>query len=213
MPPGLLLLVVAVSIAPVQTIDRLMAVVGGEPIFLSDVRDARALSLLDPAGALAALSAPDADAPDEMVLERLINRRLVLAEVGRYLRTPPAPADVDRAVEAWTARAAGGVVARDAAIAGGGASLDMARAFLADTLRIDRYIDQRFTTAAQPTREEARAFYQANLARFVRDRVVAGFEDVEDDARAALAEERRLALVREWLAGLRSRVQVRVVGK
>nr|MBA3950073.1 hypothetical protein [Acidobacteriota bacterium] len=105
MPPGLLLLVVAVSIAPVQTIDRLMAVVGGEPIFLSDVRDARALSLLDPAGALAALSAPDADAPDEMVLERLINRRLVLAEVGRYLRTPPAPADVDRAVEAWTARA------------------------------------------------------------------------------------------------------------
>lgn len=197
-----LLLCVAVSITPAQTIDRLMAVVGGEPIFLSDVRDARALRLLDGA----------ADASEEAVLERLIERRLVLAEVARYLRTPPAPADVDRAVEAWTARA-GGVAARDAAIARASASLDMARAFLADTLRIEAYIDQRFTAAAQPTREEARAFYQANLALFVRDRSVAGFEDVEDDARAKLAEERRLALVREWLAGLRSRAQVRVVGR
>ena len=178
-----------------------MAVVGSEPIFLSDVRDARALRLLD-----------DVDLSEEAVLNRLIERRLVLAEVERYLRTPPAQADVDAAVEAWTRRV-GGVAARDAALARAGATLDMARAFLADTRRIDYYIDQRFTAAAQPTREEARVFYQANLALFVRDRSVAGFEDVEDDARAKLAGERRLALVREWLAGLRNRAQVRIVEK
>jgi hypothetical protein len=197
---------------PAQTVDRLMAVVGGEPIFLSDVRDARALWLLDPDGALAEVSAVKGETSDEAVLERLIDRRLVLAEVARYLRTPPAPADVDAAVAAWTSRA-GGPGARDAAMARAGASLDLARAFLADTLRINSYIDQRFTAAAQPTREEARAFYQANLALFVRDRSLAGFEDVEGEARAKLAEERRLALVREWLAGLRSRAQVRVVGR
>lgn len=206
------LLCAVVSISQAQTVDRVMAVVGAEPIFLSDVRDARALRLLDPGGALAALAAVDDAAPDEEVLERLINRRLVLGEVERYLRTPPASSDVDRAVEAWTSRAGGGD-ARDAAMARAGASLDLARAFLVDTLRIDQYIDQRFTAAAQPTREEARAFYQANLALFVRDRTLAGFEDVEDDARAKLAEERRLALVREWLAGLRGRTQVRIVGR
>lgn len=168
---------------PEQTIDRLMAVVGGEPIFLSDVRDARALRLLEPDGALAAFPALPDGAPDADVLERLINRRLVLAEVARYRPPPPAAADVDRALEIWTSRF-GGVSERDAAIAAAAATLEVARAFIADTLRIDAYIDQRFRAAAEPARE---------------------------DARAGVAEERRLARVRDWLAGLRSRAQVRVV--
>lgn len=187
-----------------------MAVVGGEPIFLSDVRDARALRLLDPVGSLAAISSAPSAASDADVLERLINRRLVLAEVARYLQPAPAAADVDRAEAAWTARFAS-VAERDSAMASAGAPLAMARAFLADTIRIDRYIDQRFTAAAQPTREEARAYYQANLADFARDGGVPGFEDVEAEARARLAEARRLQLVRDWLTGLRSRAQVRIV--
>ena len=75
------------------------------------------------------------------------------------------------------------------------------RAFLADTLRIDRYIDQRFTAAAYPTREEARAFYKGTDP----------FEKVEDAVRRQLAEERRLSMVREWLRGLRERAQVRIL--
>lgn len=207
-----LLLCAAISLSSGQTVDRLMAVVGGEPIFLSDVRDARALRLLDPSGSLSAIAIGSAAATDADVLERLINRRLVLAEVARYLQTAPSAADVDRAESAWTMRFAS-VAERDAALASSGAPPAMARAFLADTLRIDRYIDQRFTAAAQPTREEARAYYQANLADFARDGGVPGFEDIEAEARARLAEERRLQLVRDWISGLRSRAQVRVVGR
>ena len=194
-------MVVAQAAAPAQTIDRLAAVVGGEPIFLSDVREVVRLRLLDPAAPLAPL-AEAADAPEEArALERMINRRLVLAEVARYSQAPPPAADLAAAEKIWAARF-------DAAPAHDPAFV---RAFLVDTLRIERYIDQRFTAAAQPTRDEARAYYDANPARFARAGVPARFEDVEEDARRRLAEERRLAMVREWLEGLRARGGVRVV--
>ncbi|HUF23088.1 MAG TPA: hypothetical protein VMN81_03090 [Vicinamibacterales bacterium] len=184
-----------------QTIDRLVAVVGGEPIFLSDVRDVVRLRLLDPAGPLAPLvEAPDASI-ESRALQRMINRRLVLAEVARYSQATPPAADLAAARTIWAARF-DAPPPHDPAFV---------RAFLVDTLRIDRYIEQRFTAAAQPTREEARAYYDADPSRFARADVPARFEDVEDDARDRLAEERRLAMVREWLEGLRARGGVRVV--
>jgi hypothetical protein len=125
----------------------------------------------------------------------------VLAEVARYSQAPPVAAEVDAAVREWTARVAP-VPRHDAALV---------RAFLVETLRIDHYIDQRFTAAAQPTREEARAFYQGNLASFAKDQVLPSFESVEDEARRRLAEERRLAMIRDWLRGLRERAQVRTL--
>jgi hypothetical protein len=181
-----------------QTIDRLVAVVGNDPIFLSDVREVVRLRLLNPLPGLTPIAAED-PSPEGEALARLINRRLILAEVARYSQAPPAPADVDAAVSEWAARFEQ-PPPHDAALV---------RAFLVDTLRIDRYINQRFTAAAQPTREEVRAYYQANLASFVQAQVMPSFEAAEEEARRRLAEERRVTMVREWLRGLRERAQVR----
>lgn len=181
-----------------QTIDRLLAVVGNEPIFLSDVRDVVRLRLLNPLPGLTPVAADD-PSPEAQALARLIDRRLILAEVARYSQAPPAAADVDAAEREWAARFEQ-VPPHDAALV---------RAFLVDTLRIDRYLDQRFTAAAHPTREEARAYYQANLASFVQDQVLPSFEAVEEEARRRLADERRVTMVRDWLRGLRDRAQVR----
>ncbi len=205
------LVLMLVSAVTGQTIDRLVAVVGGDPIFLSDVRQAEQLRLIDPDGVLAAVTADTNVPASQQPLERLINRRLVLAEAMRYLQPQPPSADVDRALEIWSARFASDAE-RDAAIdAAAGGSLAVVRAFLADSLRIDRYLDQRFIAAAQPTREEARAFHQANLASFARGGVPAPFQEVEDIARARLSEQRRRLLVRDWLAAVRNRAQVQVV--
>lgn len=177
----------------------------GEPIFLSDVRDAERLQLLEPAGPLAALMAGRAGLDLEaQVLERLIDRRLVLGEIARYAPVRPPQAEIDAAVARWRARAAARGVETPAAD-------PLALAFIVDSLRIERYVEQRFTAAAHPTREEARAYYLANPESFARDGVVPPFDDVEDDARARLGEERRLAMVRDWLSGLRSRAQVTIV--
>lgn len=176
---------------PSQVIDRLAAVVGGEPIFLSDVREAMRLQLLDPRGTLAPLSDVAGATEEEKALQRLINRRLVLAEVTRYSQLLPPEADIAAAEKTWRAGFAD-PPPHDPAVV---------RAFLVETLRIERYIDQRFTAAAQPTRDEARAFYKGT----------APFESVEEDVRRQLAHDRRIGMVRDWLRGLRERAQVRIL--
>lgn len=203
----LLLIAATLWLQSSATIDRLVAVVGTEPIFQSDVRDVIRLRLLDPEGSLAdpagSLSASPGAAPasdEARTLERLINRRLVLAEVARYSQAAPSAADVELARNAWALRF-DELPPHDPALV---------RAFIIETLRIERYIDQRFTAAAQPTREEARAFHQANHLRFMRDGLLAPFEAVEEDARRMLAEDRRMTMVRDWLRGLRDRAQVRI---
>ena len=202
-----LAILLASSVQASQTIDRLVAVVGGDPIFLSDLRQTEQLKLIDPEAPLALVTAMTGVPAGQMPLERLINRRLVLAEVTRYQQPGPPAADIDRALEIWSARFPD-AAARDAAIdAAAGGSRAVVRAFLADSLRIERYLDQRFTAAAQPTREEVRAFYQANLGLFAP----AAFEEAEEGVRARLSDTRRLALVRDWLTALRNRAAVQVV--
>jgi hypothetical protein len=61
-----------------ETIDRVLAVVAGQIITLSDVNAARALGLQSPG---------DAGDPVRVVLSKLVDRELVLAEVERY--APP----------------------------------------------------------------------------------------------------------------------------
>src|SRR5262245_27751458 len=78
-----------------ETVDRVLAVVAGQLIMLSDVTAARALGIIEPA--------PGAD-PVASVLSRLIDRELMLAEVDRYAPPEPEAADVDREVEAVRAR-------------------------------------------------------------------------------------------------------------
>jgi hypothetical protein len=190
------IVLLATQLPATQTVDRLVAVVGTEPIFLSDVREVVRLQLLDPGGSLAPFAADAGTVPEQQALARMIDRRLVLAEAARYSQAALAAADIETAQRAWTAKFPQ-PPPHDPAVV---------RAFLSDSLRIERYIDQRFTAASQPTREEARLFHQANPASFPQP-----FETMEDEARRRLAEERRVTMVREWLRGLRERGQVRIL--
>lgn len=183
-------------------IDGIAAVVAGDPIFLSDVRDAERWRLFEPDGTLATVSARDPEEPSS--LARLIDRRLVLGEIARYAPLRPSQAEIDAALAQWRARTAG--LSLDASIVD-----PVATAFITDSLRIERYVEQRFTAAAQPTREEAGAWYEANRDALAGAGLTGSFDDVEQAVRARLAEERRLTMVRTWLDDLRTRVQVRVV--
>lgn len=139
--PGVLALALLLQQVPAQpvTIDRLAAVVGGEPVFLSDVREAVRLRLFDPSSRLAPFT-DAAGTEEERTLERLINRRLVLAEVARYSLVPPPEADVAEAIKAWAGRFTEPPLHDPAVV----------RAFLVDSLRIERYLELRFSLAAQP---------------------------------------------------------------
>jgi hypothetical protein len=80
-------------------------------------------------------------------------------------------------------------------------------AWVRDDLRIEAYVAQRFTAAAQPTDEEVAAYFASNATRFVQPGTVAD-DAAMTRARAALVESRRQALVDAWLGGLRRRADI-----
>lgn len=117
-----------------ETIDRVLAVVAGDIIMLSDVRAARELGLVDPG------SVPDRD---RAVLSQLIDRALILDEVERYAPPEPSPDAIDRAFRAVRARFES-AAAFAAALARVGFDEPQLRATLRQDLRIGAYLDQRF---------------------------------------------------------------------
>ena len=127
-----------------EVIDRVLAVVAGDVIMLSDVRAARDLGLVDAGGA--------AD-PDRAVLSQLIDRALILDEVDRYAPPEPNQDAVDDAFNAVRARFAS-TSAFAAAIARVGLDERQLRATLRQNLRIRAYLAQRFA-GETPERGEA----------------------------------------------------------
>jgi hypothetical protein len=126
-----------------EVIDRVLAVVAGDVITLSDVRTARELGRVDPGGA--------AD-PVREVLGRLIDRSLVLAEVNRFAPPEPSAAAVDVQYATLVSRL-GGEERFVALLRRLGVDEPLVRELVRDDLRISAYIDQRFvgdTAAAQP---------------------------------------------------------------
>jgi hypothetical protein len=125
-----------------EVIDRVLAIVAGEVITLSDVRTSRELGRIDTAGA--------AD-PVRAALTQLIDRALVVAEVNRFAPPEPPVATVDAALSALVARL-GGQQPFDATLRRLGVDVALVRELLREDLRITAYINQRFvgdTPAAQ----------------------------------------------------------------
>ena len=141
-----------------EVIDRVLAVVAGQIITLSDVTAARDLRLETSDGA--------AD-PIRAILSKLIDRELILAEVERYAPPEPTLDAINREMARVRARFPS-QEALDAALARSGVDEQHLRETLRQTLRIRAYMEQRFTAA----------------------------------------DERRPALVDDWIAGLRRRADV-----
>jgi hypothetical protein len=118
-----------------ETIDRVLAVVAGQLIMLSDVTAVRALGIVEPA--------PGGD-PIGSVLARLIDRELMLAEVDRYAPPEPDAADIDREVAVVRARFAS-QKAFDDTLARSGFDVTHVREIVRQNQRLRAYLEQRFT--------------------------------------------------------------------
>jgi hypothetical protein len=118
-----------------EVIDRVLAVVSGSLITLSDVTAASELGLIAPR------SAGD---PVRDVLLQLIDRELQLTEVDRYAPPEPLSADVDREVERVRSRFPT-ADAFNAVLERSGVDLTHLRETLRENLRIRAYLEQRFS--------------------------------------------------------------------
>jgi hypothetical protein len=185
-------------VAPGQeVIDRVLAVAAGDVIMLSDVSAARDFGLVT--------TATGGD-PIKDVLSRLIERALVMAEVERYAPPEPDAAAVDRALEAVRSRFTS-QAAFDRALARVGMSEAHLRELLRGDLRIQAYLEQRFTVAA-PNDDELARFYHDRPELFVRDGRLPPLADIRQQVLRAAVAERRQTLVAAWIADLRRRADV-----
>jgi hypothetical protein len=118
-----------------EVIDRVLAVVAGRIITLSDVRAADALGLV---------AVSESGDRVRTVLSELIDRELQLAEVDRFAPPEPSAADLDRELRTVQARFASSE-AFEAALAGAGLDLAHLREMLRENLQIRDYLDRRFS--------------------------------------------------------------------
>jgi hypothetical protein len=120
-----------------ETIDRVLAIAAGQIILLSDVTAARDLGLQPVDGA---------GDPVRLVLEKLIDRELVLSEVDRYAPPEPDAAVVDREVARIRGRFASSFEF-ESALTRSGIDEKHLRETLRQDLRAAAYLDQRFASA------------------------------------------------------------------
>jgi hypothetical protein len=140
-----------------EVIDRIMAVVSGQPITLSDVNAALLFRLID--------AAPGTGDPLAFALDRLIERDLVLAEVDRFQPPEPAPVEIALRIQELEQRAgsAGGF---EKTLAVTGTSREELRRHIRDDLRIATYLNQRFGVNRDPAeRAAAIAAWTAEIRR------------------------------------------------
>jgi hypothetical protein len=142
---------------PADVIDRIMAVVSGQPITLSDVTAALQFHLVEaPAGT------PD---PAAYAVDRLVERTLILAEVERFQPPEPDPIEMTIRIDDLERRA-GSTAAFEKALAVTGMTREQLRRHIRDDLRITTYLNQRFGANADAAeRQGAIAAWVAELKK------------------------------------------------
>jgi hypothetical protein len=188
----------SIALAAAEVLDRVLAVVSGTVIMLSDVRIATAFDAVDTSGA--------AD-PVAVTLRWLVDRQLVLDEVIRY-----DTGDLDKARVSEGLARVRAKYPSDAAFAQAldrlGLDQTTARRWVEDTIRMENYLRRRFDTMFPPTDDELLEYYTRNKPQFARGGVERSFDDAREDVRAVLQQERQRQAVDTWLARLRQRANV-----
>jgi len=193
--------VVAAVLLQPQLLDRTLALVGGQPITLSDARAVIELGLI----------AADRSAdPIPGVVGRMVDRELVLREVQRY--SPPAPAEsavtarLEEIQQRFSSAAAlAGVLDRF------GFTEGRLVAWIRDDLRTQAYLAQRFASASTPTDAEIATAYNEARAEF--DSRNLAFEQAMPILRERMTTSRRNELIADWLSDLRRRTEVVILPK
>jgi hypothetical protein len=197
-------LAVVIGDAPAASdvLDRIVAIVGGRVVLLSDVTAAGALGLIPIPGDVGGSGGDE--------VRQTVNRVLVLEEVERFAGVQADPAAVAARVEAIVGRAGPDL---EPLLARTGMDRALLRRLADEQIRIERYLDQRFTGAAQPTDEEVDALVREQGPAWARDDLLGPGTDAPTLARQRLIDARRQQLIREWIASLRRRADITMVGE
>lgn len=192
---------VAQEADPILT-DRLVAVVDDDPIFLSDLSQARGLAR--------AAGAPwSVDTDDRSLLDQLIDRRLRLHAVERGGVEPVPAGDVDEQVE-QVERRIGGADELDALLARWRMDRPALRLMLSRRLKVLAYVEERLAARVFIDEGSVRAYYSTTLSQEMerRDAPLPAFEQVAEGIRLVLEQEALNREIEVWTDELRAQVKI-----
>lgn len=199
----LVLVLAAAAAAGEELVDRIVAVVDDDPIFLSDVERIIALGLAE------AAAGEEPRAFRRRVLDDLIDQRLRLHEVERYDVSQVSVAEVDRQVERIRERA-GGADALAAELRRLGLDEEGLRHLLTRQLRVLAYIDERIGPRVFVDLDDIRAYYETALAaEMARQGLpLPPLAEVREAIRRLLRERRLNEEIEAWTEELRRAADV-----
>ena len=186
-----------------RLLDRVVAMIGEDPVFLSDIERTLALGLVKP------FDGEDREALERRVLAGLIDQRLRLRAVERYNLPPPPAAEIEAQLGELAERFGGRRALRDQLSELGLGDEDLRR-LVERQLRILTYIDQRLRPRVFIEPEAIRAYYDDELVPAMdrRGESTPPLDQVEDDSRRLLRELRLDLEIERWTAELRDAVEV-----
>jgi len=182
-----------------ELLERVLAVVSGTVITQSDVLAALEFGLVPE-------PLPGSDSV-RVVLDELIRRELIMAEVNRFPPSDTLPAAVDKRMATVRARFVS-EAAYQAALARTGMNAVRLRDEVSGSLRIEDYLQQRFGAVAEPSDEDIAKYFAENPGAFTSGGRRMTLDEVRDVVRQRLARTRRDELIGEWVLRLRRRATV-----
>ena len=190
-------------IEPTVLVDRLVALVDEDPIFLSDLRRALALGFVDDS------SDDDTRRRERRVLDRLIEERLRLHEVDRYDTAAIPDSEIERRIRRIEDDA-GGAERLDARLQTLGLDRAGLETLLRRQLRVLTYVEERLGARIFVDEEEVEAHYLGPLARELaaRGEDLPPLEEVRPAIRALLREQELNLEVARWTDRLRQEAAI-----
>ncbi|WP_342374248.1 hypothetical protein NVS55_23070 [Myxococcus stipitatus] len=187
-----------------QVVDRVVAVIEGRVLSLSELEFEARVALIQ-RGGVQALDVPLDEQTLRGALELVINQRVQVLNADRLQAFPAEPSEVEARLEVFRVRV-GGPEALERFLARSDVDLEGLKAVLARGLRAERVLDSRIRLRAQVGETEVRRYYEQHSSEHPGD-----YETVRDTIREKLFRERYAALAVEELAQVRASAQVRRV--
>ncbi len=181
---------------PGIVVDRVLAIVDGNPITRSEVEEAIALN-------------PEASPPVGMaeMLETLIAARLMEQEARRYPLPPADEEEIDRTLEALQDRFPSEAAYRDTLFRLG-VREDYLRKRIRRELAVDRYIDRRFRPLVQIAQRDVEEYYETVFLPALDAGSPPDLTEVEPLIRGILVERDLNRRITAWADELRSNARI-----
>lgn len=199
-----------------QEIDRIVAIVGPDLILDSDVNEEERFMELQP------FQPGRGEMTRERVIERLINRALILQQSKLTPQDPITDAEVNKDLEGLR-KTIPACKQAHCETAAGWHSFLAARGFDEATLidrwrqrmQVLRFIEERFRMGVRIPDSDVRAYYQKTMLPVYekQHQVPPKFEVLEDRIREVLLQQQVSTLLQDWLKSLRAQGSVVVLKK